>query len=332
MSSIREVARIAGVSVATVSRALSNPEKVSRESIKKVQAAIEKVQYRPNMLARNFRSTRAWSIVVLVPDITNPFFSLVIRGIEDQAQQKGYAVLLGDTRDSASREQEYIKLVETRLSDGVIQLRPYSAGMLTKKQEGIAYVSACGCESTPGPSVRIDNAGAARMMVDHLLSLGHRRIGVISGLKENPHTQDRLSGYKQSLAAAGIAFREELIAEGDFTMWSGQNAALHFCKMNPRPTAIFCMNDEMAFGAIQSLKAQGIDVPLDISVTGFDDIPYARHWDPPLTTIAQPAKEIGQAAFDALLKLVEGETLGQRENILPYEFVMRKSTAPAKQG
>lgn len=330
MSSIREVARIAGVSVATVSRALSNPEKVSSESIKKVQAAIEKVKYRPNMLARNFRSTRAYSIVVLVPDITNPFFSLVIRGIEDRAQQKGYAVLLGDTRDSASREQEYIKLVETRLSDGVIQLRPYSAGALTKKQEGIAYVSACGCESTPGPSVRIDNVGAAKTIVDYLLSLGHKRIGVISGLKENPHTQDRLFGYKQSLAEAGIPFREELIAEGDFTMWSGLNAAPYFCKMSQKPTAIFCMNDEMAIGAIQTLKSYGISVPNDISVTGFDDIPYARYCDPALTTIAQPAKEIGKIAIDTLLKLIEGKSLSQVEYILPYEFVIRKSTAPAK--
>jgi LacI family transcriptional regulator, repressor for deo operon, udp, cdd, tsx, nupC, and nupG len=330
MSSIREVARIAGVSVATVSRALSSPEKVSRESIKKVQAAIQKVNYRPNMLARNFRSTRAYSIVVLVPDITNPFYSLVIRGIEDQAQQKGYAVLLGDTRDSASREQEYIKLVETRLSDGVIQFRPYSAATLTEQQKHLAYVSACGCESTPGVSVRIDNVGAAEMMVDHLLSLGHRRIGVISGLKENPHSQDRLDGYKRSLAKAGIPFDEKLIAEGDFTMWSGLNAAHYFCKMSQRPTAIFCMNDEMAIGGIQTLKSYGISVPDDMSVTGFDDIPYARYWDPALTTIAQPAKEIGKTAIDTLLQLIEGKTLSQREFILPYEFVTRNSTAPAK--
>lgn len=331
MSSIREVARIAGVSVATVSRALSNPEKVSSESIKKVQDAIEKVQYRPNMLARNFRSTRAYSIVVLVPDITNPFYSLVIRGIEARAQQRGYAVLLGDTRDSATREQEYIKLVETRLSDGVIQFRPNSAGTLTESQKNIAYVSACGCESTPGPSVRIDNASAAKTIVDYLLSLGHKRIGVISGLKGNPHTQDRLAGYKLSLAKAAIPFDEELIAEGDFTMWSGLNAAPYFCKMNHRPTAIFCMNDEMAIGAIQTLKSHGIKVPQDISVTGFDDIPYARYCDPALTTIAQPAEEMGKVAMDTLLRLIEGKTPDQVEHILPYEFVIRKSTAaPAK--
>jgi LacI family repressor for deo operon, udp, cdd, tsx, nupC, and nupG len=330
MSSIREVARIAGVSVATVSRALSTPEKVSSEAIKKVQAAIAKVQYRPNMLARNFRSTRAYSIVVLVPDITNPFYSLVIRGIEDHAQQKGYAVLLGDTRDSANREQEYIKLVETRLSDGVIQFRPYAAAALNEQQERIAYVSACGCESTPGPSVRIDNVGAAKTMVDHLLSLGHRRIGVITGLKENPHSQDRLAGYKQSLARAGIVFDEKLIAEGDFTMWSGMNAAHYFCKMSQRPTAIFCMNDEMAIGTIQTLKSYGIGVPVDMSVTGFDDIPYARYWDPALTTIAQPAKEIGRTAIDTLLQLIEGNPLKQREYILPYEFVPRNSTGMAK--
>lgn len=328
MSSIREVARVAGVSVATVSRALSTPEKVSSESIKKVQDAIKKVQYRPNMLARNFRSTRAYSIVVLVPDITNPFYSLVIRGIEARAQQRGYAVLLGDTRDSATREQEYIKLVETRLSDGVIQFRPSSAGALTDSQKDIPYISACGCENTPGPSVRIDNVDAAKTLVDYLISLGHTRIGAISGLKENPHTQDRLAGYAKSLAQAGIDFDEDLIAEGDFTMWSGLNAAPYFCKMKRRPTAIFCMNDEMAIGAIQALKSHGISVPKDISVTGFDDIPYARYCDPALTTIAQPAEEMGKIAMDTLLKLIEGKTPDQVEYILPYEFVIRKSTAP----
>lgn len=329
MSSIREVARIAGVSVATVSRALSNPEKVSSESIKKVQDAIKKVQYRPNMLARNFRSTRAYSIVVLVPDITNPFYSQVIRGIEARAQQRGYAVLLGDTRDSATREQEYINLVETRLSDGVIQFRPNPA--LTGKQKDIPYISACGCESTPGPSVRIDNVEAAKTIVDYLISLGHKRIGVISGLKENPHTQDRLAGYKKSLSQAGINFDEDLITEGDFTMWSGLNAAPHFCKMKHRPTAIFCMNDEMAIGAMQALKSHGVNVPKDISVTGFDDIPYARYCDPALTTIAQPAEEMGKIAMDTLLRLIEGKNPDQVEHILPYEFVIRKSTAaPAK--
>lgn len=327
MSNIREVANAAGVSVATVSRALATPEKVSATSLKKVKDAIASVGYRPNMLARNFRAARSYAIVVLVPDITNPYFSQVIRAIEDTAQQKGYAVLLGDTGESSSREQEYVNRVETRLADGVIQLRPQS---MSSRVQNIPWVNACGCVGTPTPSIRVDNVAATKMVVDHLLALGHKRIGVISGLKDNPHTIDRLEGYKQSLRQAGIDFQNTLVAEGDFTLWSGQNAAKHFVNLQNRPTAICCMNDEMAIGAIQTLKAHHLNVPDDISITGFDDINYAKYWDPGLTTIAQPADEIGRIATETLLRIIEGEDLSQREVILPTEFITRQSTAPPR--
>lgn len=329
MSNIRDVARLAGVSVATVSRALSNPEKVSPESLDKVHTAIAQVGYRPNMLARNFRSARAYAVVVLVPDIANPFYSLFIRALEDRAHQKGYAVLLGDTRGTPERELEYIRRVETRLADGIVQLRPSSEKSLNNIPADIPCVNACGCEYTTGPAIRIDNRGAAKSMVNYLISLGHRRIGVISGLKDNPHAIDRLAGYKEAIAEAGIPFERDLIAEGDFTMWSGLNAAFQFCNMKNRPTAIFSMNDEMAIGAMQTLKNQGFRIPDDISVTGFDDIAYAKYSDPSLTTISQPAEEMGKMAMDMLLKIIEGEPLGQRECVLPTEFIIRKSTGPA---
>jgi LacI family repressor for deo operon, udp, cdd, tsx, nupC, and nupG len=329
MSNIRDVARLAGVSVATVSRALSNPEKVSPESLDKVHKAIAEVGYRPNMLARNFRSARAYAVVVLVPDIANPFYSLFIRALEDRAHQKGYAVLLGDTRGTPERELEYIRRVETRLADGIVQLRPSSEKSQNNIPADVPCVNACGCEYTTGPAIRIDNRGAAKSMVNYLISLGHKRIGVISGLKDNPHAIDRLEGYKEALAEAGIPFEKDLIAEGDFTMWSGLNAAFQFCNMKNRPTAIFSMNDEMAIGAMQTLKNQGFKIPEDISVTGFDDIAYAKYSDPSLTTISQPAEEMGKMAMDMLLKVIEGEPLSQRECVLPTEFIIRKSTGPA---
>lgn len=329
MSNIRDVARLAGVSVATVSRALSNPEKVSAESLEKVHTAIASVGYRPNMLARNFRSARAYTVVVLVPDIANPFYSLFIRALEDRAQQKGYAVLLGDTRGTPEREIEYIRRVETRLADGIIQLRPSSEKSQNNIPPDIPCVNACGCEYTTGPGIRIDNRAAAKTMVDYLISLGHRRIGVISGLKDNPHAMERLEGYKLALEEAGIPFERDLIAEGDFTMWSGLNAAFQFCNMTDRPSAIFSMNDEMAIGAMQTFKNQGLKIPEDISVTGFDDIAYAKYSDPSLTTISQPAEEMGKMAMDMLLKVIEGEPLSQRECVLPTEFIIRKSTGPA---
>jgi LacI family transcriptional regulator, repressor for deo operon, udp, cdd, tsx, nupC, and nupG len=326
MSNIREVAEIAGVSVATVSRALTTPEKVSAESFQKVQDAIKAVGYRPNLLARNFRAAKSFNVVVLVPDITNPFFSQVIQSIEDRAQQRGYAVLLGDTRESSKREQDYVDRVETRLADGVIQLRPQS---MSATRQTIPWVNACGCEGTPGPSIRVDNIEASKTIVDHLAALGHRRIGVISGRRDNPHSIDRLQGYKKGLEQAGLPFCEELVIEGDFTLWSGQRAASRLFDLKHIPTAICCMNDEMALGAIQTIKSRGLRVPDDISVTGFDNIQYAKYWDPPLTTIAQPAEEIGTVAMDLLLRIIDGEDLSNLEVLLPTQFMIRQSTAKA---
>ena len=329
MSNIREVAKVAGVSVATVSRALSHPEKVSETSILKVKKAIEQVKYRPNMLARNFRSARSYSLVVLVPNISNPFFSLVIRSIENQAQKRGYSVLLGDTQDSSLREKEYIKLVETRLADGIIQLRPHSAAAPSLQAHGLPCVNLCGTEDTAGPCIRVDNIQATKTVVDYLVSLNHRRIGLITGLHSNPHSIDRIKGYRLSLESAGIAYDSALVSEGEYTIWSGVKAANRLCQLQDRPTAIVCMNDEMAIGAIQSLKSHQLRVPEDVSVTGFDDIDYARYCDPPITTISQPVNDMGKIAVDLLLQIIEGDEQVDDHHVLPYDFIIRKSTATA---
>ncbi len=332
MSNIREVAKLAGVSVATVSRALSHPEKVSQASIDKVMKAIEQTNYKPNMLARNFRSTRSYSIVVLVPEISNPFFALLIRSIEIHAQAKGYSVLLGDTQDSQEREKSYIDLVETHLADGIIQLRPHTAEYPVHANPQFPYINLCGTEDTPGKCIRIDNVKACKAMVNYLLDLGHKRIGLITGLKGNPHTIDRLRGYREALEESGIKFDQKYIAEGEYTIWSGVNAADQLCELDELPTAIVCMNDEMAIGALQSFKAHGLRIPDDISVTGFDNIDYSSYCDPPLTTIAQPAEEMGKIAVDSLIKLIEGGALTHEEHVLDYEFITRKSTAAPSNG
>lgn len=327
MSTIRDVSKEARLSIATVSRALSAPEKVSKESLKRVHAAIDKLQYKPNMLSQKFRNKRANSIVILVPDIANFFFTNVIAGIENIAQKKGFSVLLGDTRDSTQREQEYINLVETRQADGIIQLRPYLEIESALPKDSVIAVNASGCENTPYPAVRIDNIVAAKEVVNYLISLGHRRIGVISGLKDNPHTRDRLKGYKQALDGADIGFDEDLIAEGDFTLWSGLNASEHFTRMEDIPTAIFCMNDEMAIGAIKGLKSKGLKIPQDVSITGFDDIEVAKYCDPALTTVSQPAEKIGEKSAELLFQLIDEQNPKQTEYVLPVEFIIRQSTA-----
>jgi|TARA_B100000768_G_scaffold180029_1_gene199026 LacI family repressor for deo operon, udp, cdd, tsx, nupC, and nupG len=335
MSSIREVAKKANVSVATVSRYLNSPEKVAKQSAHDVKEAIRQLNYKPNLLARNFFKSRSYAILVLVPNIANPFFSRVIRGIEDVGQQKGYAVLLGDTRFSKEREAEYFQRVETRQAEGVIQLSPNFPGELSSNNEHIPFVNACDCFSdAPYPTVQIDNEAATKTVVDYLISLGHERIGCVLSPDDNLHaspiSKARLAGYQQALQSAGIEFDESLLVSGDFSLSSGLAAAPYFAQMERRPTAVFCMNDEMAIGLIQGLKAQGLKVPDDISVAGFDDIEFAKYCDPALTTIAQPAEEIGRAAMSVLYGLLEGRTDTKMKHTLPTELVIRESTAPPK--
>ncbi|AWB65988.1 LacI family transcriptional regulator [Saccharobesus litoralis] len=331
MSNIREVAKVAGVSIATVSRALSNPEKVSEKALKKVQDAIDQIGYKPNMLARNFRFHRSYAILVLVPDLANPFFSTVVKGIEDVARKKGFNVLLGDSRDSLEREQEYLKLIDTRQADGVIQLRPHREGdESTFVGTDFPVVNACGCVGTPYPSVRIDNAAAQKTVVDYLISLGHTRIGAITGLSDNAHSKNRLKGYKAALEQAGIPYDDKIVIEGDYSKWSGLNAATQFTHMDHRPTAVVAFNDQMAIGAVKGFKSAGLSIPEDISVTGFDDLEVAKYIDPTLTTIAQPATELGHTAMNLLHRMLEGQELSQQEYILPHEFMVRESTAAPK--
>ncbi|MBU3005579.1 LacI family DNA-binding transcriptional regulator [Paraglaciecola arctica] len=329
MSTIRDVSKAAEVSIATVSRAISHPEKVSKSTLKKVNAAIKKLQYRPNMLSQSFRNKTANCIVVLVPDIANLFFTTVIKGIEEVAQKRGVNVLLGDTRDSSGRELDYIKLVETKQADGIIQLRPYTKDDSALPIDFVSAVNASGCENTPYPSVRIDNVSAAEEVVNYLISIGHKRIGVISGLVKNPHSIDRLRGYKRALKRAGIEFDDRIVTEGDFSFWSGMNASEFFCRIpvEQRPTAVFCMNDEMAIGAIKGFKSKGVSIPRDLSITGFDDLEFSKYCDPALTTVSQPAEMIGKKSAELLFQIIDGESPSQSEYVLPIEFIIRKSTS-----
>ncbi len=324
MTNIREIAKIAGVSIATVSRSLRHPDKVSEKTRQKVIEAMETYEYRPNMMAHNFRSTRSYKLLVLVPNLANPFFATLIRGLEDYAQKRGYSVLLGDTRDEVQNERIYLDLINSKQADGVIQLTPYSPEE-SLVPDHLPIVGAAGCEGTPYPSVRIDNTEAAKTVTDYLISQGHRRIGVISGLRDNRHTMDRLRGYRQSLEEAGIEFDKSLVIEGEFTMASGQMAANQVLMMDEKPTALFCMNDDMAIAAMQTLKSNGVRVPEDISVAGFDNIEYSKYTDPPLTTIDQPAMEIGRMAAKQLITLIEDGELPQNRFVLPYEFIVRES-------
>ena len=325
MSNIRRVAELAGVSVATVSRTLKNPDVVAPATRERVQAAVAAANYRPNGMAVQFRSRRTGNLVVLVPLIANSFFARVIAGIQQAAQAAGYRVLLCDTAGDEIREREYAELVYARQADGVIQLRAFDP--FAGQGDIPPVVNACEVLAEhPWPKVRLDNRAAARCLTEHLLALGHRRIALIKGPEDSPLTLERLAGYQEALTQAGIALDPGLLHEGDFTLAAGAAAAKALLALPERPTALFCCSDEMAIGALQVLRRSGLRVPEDISLAGFDDIAFAAYTEPPLTTIAQPAEAFGQRAVAMLLEVLNGGTPAAREVVLPFELKVRGST------
>ena len=334
MVSIRDVSKAAGVSVATVSRSLAIPSRVAKSTRERVLRVVEELGYKPNLLARNLRSQESRLIVVLVTNISNPFFSRVIRGIEKVAQELGYSVLLGDTQNNDVIEARYIGLLSAKQADGVIQLSSSLHGrvfdLILKENPDAAVINACAClDAAPCSTVGVDDVGASRIMTEHLLSLGHRRIAVLSGPSESPHSRDRMFGHRLQLRAAGVPFDESLIVSGEFNLRSGAEAVDRVLAMPAKPTALFCFNDEMAIGAMQGLTQAGCSVPHDLSVAGFDDIEFAAYTTPPLTTIAQPADEMGKTAMELLYKRIKGEAETATVT-LPTELKIRGTTAPPR--
>jgi len=328
MPTIIQVAAMAGVSTATVSRVLSHPDRVSEETRRRVLDVVDSLGYKPNVAARTLRTLRAAKILVTVPDISNPFFASVIRGAEEAARDAGYAVVVGDTRHDPLIEDQYADMLSSREVDGLIFLGhrlPDNLRPLVSKQGARAPV-VNGCEYSPDigvPSVHIDNAAAGCDALEHLIDLGHREIGVITGPPVSPISRDRLAGAMQAAERHGLSDRLH-IRVGDY---SAQSAAEWIDDLVAQGvTGLFCFSDEMAMGAISAIRHAGLSCPDDISVIGFDDLPLARFFQPGLTTIAQPKGRIGHHAVELLVGILSGTDNLVNQITLPHDLVVRRST------
>lgn len=327
-----DVARRARVSTATVSRVLAGYPHVSTETRQRVLQAIEDLQYHPNRLARSLRRSASKLVVVILPDITNPFFSEIVKGLEEAAAERGFHVLLGNTGNSVEREQELLGLTDERFVDGVILATArLPRSVLQRRKPRVPLVMACEyVDADEVPTVAIDNRAAARDAVERLIAAGHRRIACVTGPMEVVLSRDRLQGYLEALRAAGITPEDRLIVRGDWTFASGYAAAATLFAYGPPPTALFCSNDEMALGCMKWLQDHGLHVPADVSVVGFDDIPASTWVTPELTTVRQPKAEIGRRAMSLLLDLVEGRDVPRLRVVLPHEWMDRGTVAPPR--
>lgn len=326
---IQDVARVANVSTATVSRALSYPERVSEDTRRLVIEAVERTGYAVNQMARNLRRRQTGAIVVLVPNIGNPFFSTILAGIETTASRAGLNVLIADTRQPHVPAGQLSDYLHNNRADGMLVLDgALPAVFFSRPGRSTPPIVFC-CEwndDTELPWVRCDNAGGAELAVRHLHELGHHGIGHISGPRGNVLTRERQRGTEAALRALGLAVRRDWMFDGDFSLAAGARAARAWLGLAERPTAVTSSNDEMACGFIAELHRNGLSVPADVSVVGFDDIDIAGQFIPALTTVHQPRLEIGETAAAALIAMIRGTGQEIRTTTLGVELVVRSST------
>lgn len=327
MSKMSDVAKMANVSTATVSRVLRSPDSVKEDTRNKVLCAIETLNYQPNMVARQFRTKKTKTILVVVPDITNPFFSKVLRGIEHTAVQNGYQVILGDTENDEIRESEYLDLLRQKQADGGVLL---TARMNRKNLEEIAeqFPVVLACEYVDGlnvPTVSIDNISSAKKATEHLINLGHKRIAHISGPVSVVLSRDRMKGYRQAMVYHELPIEPVFMQEGDFSFESGYNQMLKFLALENPPSAVFAASDEMAVGAVKAARSNGLRVPEDLAVVGFDNIELGSIVEPGITTIEQPKYQIGNMAMELLVKLIDQEELQKNQSVLEDKLIIRDS-------
>jgi LacI family transcriptional regulator len=328
MVTIKDVARAASVSIATASRALNDSDLVTPETRDRVRDAAGKLHYTPHTGARSLITRRTHMIGILLPDLYGEFFSEIIRGIDQAAQQAGFHCLVSSARHTGPPLEAALRSMRGRV-DGLILMSPEFTGDLSRRTlpQGFPVVLVhCPPSDLPHDSLMVANAEGARAMVKHLAGLGHRRIAIISGAEGNFDAAERLRGYREAMAECGLVAAPALEAAGDFGEESGAAAARALMALPDPPTAIFAANDSMAFGALSALRELGLRVPEDVALGGFDDIPMARYMTPALTSVHVDISALGARAAERLLKtlLYPADQAPSRE-ILPTTLVIRQS-------
>jgi LacI family transcriptional regulator len=328
---ITDVAKMAGVSTSTVSHVINKTRFVSEELVERVNRAINGLNYQPSALARSLRTKTSGTIGIVIPDNTNPFFAEVVRGIEDFYYEHGYSVFLCNSDGDPDKEYRHLKLLRDKSVDGLILV---SSGDDRDSQELLNegkipnVIIDREVKTLHTDSVLIDNFHGGYEATSHLIKLGHRRIGCITGPSQVTPSGQRLNGYIKALDDNGISSDENLIITGDFKSQSGHIGLKQLMQNSPPPTAIFACNDLMAIGALAASREIGPEIPKQLSLVGFDDIALASLVVPKLTTVAQPKRDLGETGAKLLLQQITEDKKQESVIILKPNLIKRDSTAP----
>jgi DNA-binding LacI/PurR family transcriptional regulator len=323
---ISDVARHASVSPATVSRVLNGDSRVGDVYRARVLRAVEELDYRPNVLARNLRRQRTATIGVVVPDIENPHFGELVRSVEDQAFDAGYRVLVCNTDETAEKQRAYLEaLIDERVLGVIISPSDPGGEQIARLLDLGIPVVACDreVEDARADAVLADNVKAVRIGTELLIAAGHHRIAFIGGRADVETGAERLAGYEMAMRAAGL---ETMEVDGDFRLELAETAVTGLLKRDPRPTALIVANNLMTLGALRAIREAGLRVPTDVALVGVDDPPWSALVDPPLTTLAQPVRAMAADAMELLLQRVSGVRENPRRIVHPFQLRPREST------
>jgi len=329
MATLEDVARQAGVSVSTVSRTINRPDMVNANTRTRVKAAIDDLEYRPNRVARRLRRLdgRAHMLGLLIPDIQNPFYSDIVRGVEDVAYARDAAVILCNTDETSDREQFYVDVLKAESADGVI-LPPIARSDDSFDVDSIGMPLVFFDRRISGGSVDtvvVDNERGARDAVDHLIGLGHQRIGFINGPATIATSAERLAGYRHALKKHGIDADPDLIRRGRPTRDAGKTLTDELLRLDRPPSALFAANNQLALGVMESIHMHKLHVPDDVAVATFDDAPWAKLLDPPLTAVRQPSYEMGRRAAELLFDRIASPGRPAALVVLQPKLIVRAS-------
>lgn len=330
MPTIKDVARRVGVSTATVSHVINKTRFVSEELRRRVLEAIQELNYQPNAIARSLVKRKTHTIGIIITDILNPFYTAIVRGIEDVTYKSGYSVVLCNTDEDPEKEILYIQILLEKRIDGLIISTAFQDGphpLLSRFKMIPLAAIVRRIQGLASDAVLGDNTGGAHKAIDHLIQLGHRRIGIISGPPGLSSGAERLEGYKNALGNHRIPFDEHWIKIGDFKRESGYSLTKEIFQKSPLPTALFVANNQMTIGALQALNELRIRIPEDISFVSFDDMEWYSFLDPPLTTVEHSPYLMGKTAGEILLQKVSHKRKNPKKVLIPSHLIIRKSTA-----
>lgn len=325
---IGDIAADAQVSAATVSRVLNGSQTVDDSLRLRVLASVEKLGYQPNMVARSLRMRKSFVLGVIIPSITNPFFTAVARAVEDAALEAGYAVTICSSDQDLAKERRYLQVLRNRMVDGaLVAVADMHASDLTPlTQSGMPVVLVDRClEGVTLDSVIVDTRRGAYMAVEHLISRGYRRIGMVGGPLGVSTAASKLEGFRQALADHGVPIGKDMVLSGDYTEASGYEIGRTLLAMRTPPDAVLVANNQMTLGFFRLVRERGLRVPQEIAFIGFDDAPWASLVVPPVTVVDQPMYELGQRATQMLLERMDGRRQEIRHDVLPTRLIMRGS-------